>query len=324
MAILRIQLFGKFQISRNGAPVAGLDAARLRELLAYLLVHRNRTLARENLAGLFWGEYSKERARKYLRQSLWQLSTILESKESKHQWLWVEPEWVQFRSDQGLWLDVDEFESVLQQSAVSKRQRDGNASPTVQENGSLGEELPLWQKLREAADLYRGEFLPGCYQDWCIFERERLQDLYLKLLDELMDACEASEEFELGLEYGMRVLRYDKARERTHRRLMRLYFLSGDRTGALRQYQRCLMALTEELDIEPTQLTRTLVEQIRSGTVHPEPRIYLSAASSPDPKKLAEVLVHLNSLRQVFQTLQKQVTQDIHVVEQLLQEKTGE
>ena len=40
------------------------------------------------------------------------------------------------------------------------------------------------------------------------------------------------------LAYGARILHCDRARERTHRRLMRLHFLAGDRTAALRQYPR--------------------------------------------------------------------------------------
>ena len=37
--------------------------------------------------------------------------------------------------------------------------------------------------------VYRGDLLEGCYQDWCLFERERLQNAYLAMLDKLMVRC---------------------------------------------------------------------------------------------------------------------------------------
>jgi DNA-binding SARP family transcriptional activator len=44
---------------------------------------------------------------------------------------------------------------------------------------------------------------------------------------------------------------------------MRLTCLAGDRSGALRQYECCRVALWEELGVEPTQKTKTLLQQIQ-------------------------------------------------------------
>src|SRR5262249_56752701 len=92
------------------------------------------------------------------------------------------------------------------------------------------------EALRNAVTLYQGDLLEGCYHDWCVYERERLQSDYLSMLDKLMSWCEAHRDYEAGLQYGHRVLRYERARECTHRRLMRLYYLPGDPTPALPQY----------------------------------------------------------------------------------------
>ncbi|NIN69138.1 MAG: hypothetical protein GTO63_31510, partial [Anaerolineae bacterium] len=81
----------------------------------------------------------------------------------------------------------------------------------------------------------------------CLYERERLQNMYLAILDKLVSYSEVQGAYEAGLGYGSRILSYDGARERTHRRLMRLYYLAGDRTAALRQYDSCVEALRREL-----------------------------------------------------------------------------
>ncbi len=63
-------------------------------------------------------------------------------------------------------------------------------------------------------DLYRGDLLEGWYQEWCLFERERLQNAYMLMLDKLMGYCEAHSEYEQGLVYGDLILRLDHASER--------------------------------------------------------------------------------------------------------------
>jgi DNA-binding SARP family transcriptional activator len=45
---------------------------------------------------------------------------------------------------------------------------------------------------------------------------------------------------------------------------MRLYYLAGDRTTALREYERCVRALQREFDLPPMQATVDLYEQIRT------------------------------------------------------------
>ncbi len=122
--------------------------------------------------------------------------------------------------------------------------------------------------LQQAVDLYQGDLLEGWYQEWCISERERFQAIYLLLLNKLVQYCEIHRKCEIGLVFGEKLLRHDRAYERAHRQMMRLYFLAGDRTGALRQYQRCAVALKEELDVEPSERTVLLYEQIKTEHFH--------------------------------------------------------
>ena len=88
----------------------------------------------------------------------------------------------------------------------------------------------------------------------------------LMLLDKLVQYCEIHQKYDAGLAYGWQILRHDHAYERAHRQLMRLYALSGDRTQALHQYQRCVNALQVELGVEPSARTRQLYDQIQADT----------------------------------------------------------
>ena len=128
-----------------------------------------------------------------------------------------------------------------------------------------------FEAMQYAVDLYRGDLLEGWYQDWCIFERERFQMMNLMLLDKLVQYCEISHKYDTGLAYSWQILRHDHAYERAHRQIMRLYSMSGDRTQALHQYERCVKALHDELGVEPSARTNQLYEQIQLDTFVPSP-----------------------------------------------------
>ncbi|MCA9932357.1 MAG: bacterial transcriptional activator domain-containing protein, partial [Anaerolineales bacterium] len=78
---------------------------------------------------------------------------------------------------------------------------------------------------------------------------------------------ESQQAYDQAIVCGQQILCYDRARERTHRRLMRSYYLSGDRTGALRQYERCCTVLEDELQVQPDHRTQFLFEQIQNDAL---------------------------------------------------------
>lgn len=250
MARLSVSLFGKLSLRLNGHPLPGFDARKLQQLLCYLLLHRNHPQSREVLASLFWGDHSTEQSKKHLRQTLWQLQSTLtrEQQPIDNSLLTVDAEWVGLQSSADLWLDVAEFEDAF--------------TPVQDVRGhDLGFERA--RLLEAAVQLYQGDLLEGWYDDWCLFERERLQNIFLAMLDKLMGHCEANDQHETAIVYGTRILSFDRAREHTHRALMRLQYLAGNRTAALRQYERCSTALEEELGVKPSRSTCSLYEEIK-------------------------------------------------------------
>ena len=135
------------------------------------------------------------------------------------------------------------------------------------------------------------------------------------MLDKLMNYAEKHREYESGFAYGSKILRLDRASERTHRHLMLLQYMAGDRTAALRQYERCVTALQEELDVKPQRRTTALYEQIRAdGINNPEPIAAKSGSSATAPQP--EILSRLRRLQLVLAAVQKRVQLDIKAVEQ--------
>ncbi|MCH9039149.1 MAG: hypothetical protein IIC23_07120 [Chloroflexi bacterium] len=284
MSKLNISLFGRFHVDYQGAPVtAHLEARKVQELFAYLLLHRERSHSREALADLLWGENSSAQARKYLRQSLWQLQSALKMDDGfpGDDCLSVDSEWVGINPDTEFALDIREFETAYE---------------SVQGRSGADLDPQTAHQLAKAVELHRGNLLEGWYHDWCIFERERLQGMHLAMLNKLMMHFETIEEYEIGLVYGQRILTFDRAHERTHWRMMRLHYLAGDRTAALRQYERCVTALEEELGVKPAKWTASLYDQIKADQLGDETHFSdVSEGSSGQVNRLQSLLVEFQS-----------------------------
>jgi len=299
MSSVCIRLFGKFSAQFAAQKIEGLEAPRLQELFSYLLLYRGRPHARETLAALLWGDSPTATSKKYLRQALWQLQSALnpDAAPAARHLLVVEPDWIQIDPDASLWLDVAEFEHSF--SLVQ-----GVQGSELEEAGA--------RSLEEAVALYRSDLLEACYEDWCIYERERLQNMFLAMLDKLMSYCESHDLYENGLEYGCRILACDRAREHTHRRLMRLHYLAGNRTAALRQYERCVAALQEELGVKPAKRTTDLYDHVRADSLDgaSSTRQAEEPASSPP-----EALGRLRQIRSLLVDIQREIQKDIQAVE---------
>ena len=271
-------------------------------MLSYLLIHRDKPHSREALASLLWGDTSTEKSKKYLRQALWHLHGALNS-DNGHgtHVLLVEHDWLSLNPCSDLWTDVADFERAFAGAeGIAGRQLDAEKA----------------QALRDAVLLYSDDLLPGYYQDWILFERERLQNMYLLMLDKLIVHLQFQGEYEVAQGYAATILRYDAARERTHRQLMHLYSLAGDRTSALRQFERCVLALKQELGVKPERKTVELYERIKSDQMgHSEsPDNIFSAPQTPTS---SDILTRLKQLQAIVSGVQRRIQRDIKSIEAL-------
>lgn len=299
--MLCVNLFGKLDIRYADGEFRGCDSRKSKELFAYLLLNRDRPHAREKLASLLWGDHcTTTQSRKYLRNALWQLRSGLDDRSefAESRLLVVEPDWIQLNSVSMLHLDVKIFEAAY--TAV-----EGVSGYSLGRQGA--------HRLDQALQLYRNDLLESWYQDWCLQERERMLGMYLIMLDKMMAYCESHHQFERGLAYGHIVLQRYRARECAHRRMMRLYYLSGDRSRALRQYERCVGALRDELDVRPSERTTELYEQVCTD------RLELSPPPMEGNQEVVEdVLWSLQVLEANLSDLQKQVERAVKTVRMAL------
>ncbi|MFQ6059480.1 MAG: AAA family ATPase, partial [Anaerolineae bacterium] len=132
--------------------------------------------------------------------------------------------------------------------------------------------------LQQAADLHRGPFLagfslPGCaeFEAWAAQEQRAFEQLYLKALTVLLEERTAGGEYEAAIACALRYLETDDLAEDVHRRLIELYAAAGDRSAALRQFERCAAALERELGVSPLPQTRAVYQAVLEDQPPPRP-----------------------------------------------------
>ena len=261
---LRIQLFGTVQVFHDGRPQDSRLIHAVQSLLAWLLLQRKKTHARETLAGLFWGEQDETRARSCLSTALWRLRQVLEPKGiPRGTYLIAQSDAVGFNCASDYWLDVAAFEDGVERHLPGSAKRDAAFD---------------WSHAEDAVACYTGDLLEGFYDDWALRERERLRMLYLDSLGTLLHHYSETGALEPALRCGRQILVLDPLREDIHRAVIRLHVRNGHRALALKQYESCRAALEEELGVEPMEETRALCADLLAGAkIDPRPATLASA-----------------------------------------------
>ena len=144
------------------------------------------------------------------------------------------------------------------------------------------------EALQRAVDLYRGPFLAGFslpaspeFEAWVNQERYAAERRYLEALAALMDRRAASGEYASAIACARRYLETDDLAEEVHRRLIELYAAAGDRSAALRQFERCAVILERELGVSPLPETRAVYQAILAHQPLPEQTAPLAWATLP-------------------------------------------
>jgi DNA-binding SARP family transcriptional activator len=238
---------------RGETQVSQLPIHQAQRLLGYFLLHRGQAHSRSTLSSLFWGGSPEEQARKCLRTTLWRLRGFLEPQAgSKGTFLDTAGDEIGFSAHASCWLDVEEFEYLLA----------GLPPADAPQAGAAPAERDVLGALTRAVELYQGDLLEGWHDEWLLYERERLQGMFLNALRQLMDCHLRQGAYAEALSCGQRILSYDPLLEAVHRDMMRLHCLAGNRPLALRQYRLCHEILARELAIEPMEETTALYTRI--------------------------------------------------------------
>jgi DNA-binding SARP family transcriptional activator len=185
---------------------------------------------RSFLAGLLWPKSSETQAAGNLRTTVWCISHAF-------------PRLLQAGADT---LELDgsvRVDVATLQRHVARMQ----AQPAAQIPDSYLDHLS------------RAELLPGWYDDWVIFEQERLRQLRLSTLEFLARQQLAAGEPGSAVIAAISAASIEPLRESAHLLLVQAHLAAGNRAAAVRAYTMFATRLEGELGVKPSSQLSDLV-----------------------------------------------------------------
>lgn len=234
--MLEVRLLGQFDVRFDGEPIK-VHSRPAQSLLAYLVLNAGISHRRERLAGLLWPDSAEANARSYLRQTLWRIRKALTAYPLPlRDYLQTDDISISFDEQSDYWLD---------------------AASVLMRNKSWSEE-----ELIKIVSVYRGELLPGFYDEWVYLERERLRAAFENKMKLLLEALLNAGHFDDVLHWGEHWISLGYVPETAYRALMVAQVAMGDTSSAAAIYNRCVKNLNRELGVEPSRETQVVYETI--------------------------------------------------------------
>lgn len=225
----------------KGEPLPPLRYRKDLWLLAYLTLHRDRPLPRQEIAALFWPDAGESQALYSLRRSLTNLRRALGPEASRL----VAP------SPSTVRLDLTDAACDLLAFDAACARAAGPADAADPE-----------ESLRQAVRLYGGPLLPDCREEWAHAERGAREQSYLSALERLARITQEKGQPAEAAGWLRLLLATDPYRETASQSLMQALADCGDRAAVTQVYRDLHLRLGRDLNASPASETVALYESL--------------------------------------------------------------
>ena len=159
-----IEILGRFEMTLDDGATTEIPRRKMASLLAWLILHPGRFYTRDFLAELLWPEDPPDSSQDRFRHTLVEIRRLLEpTPELRGVALTIDRNGVKLNQG-AITSDAEEFQQALDGALSSDNSVSRLAS------------------LIEAIRVYKGDLLPGFYEDWIVHERIRLSDEFITSL----------------------------------------------------------------------------------------------------------------------------------------------
>ena len=257
--MLHMSLLGEQAIIDNRAGSVQVRSSRAVALVAFLAVHAGSPQARQRIAGLLWPESTDAQALTNLRRELHHLRRVLGDDGS----LVVTPRELCWRDTKTCRVDVRVFD-IERKAALAA--------------AAAGDDGGILRHAAAAIAAYRGELLPGGYEDWLLDARSQLERQCVDLCDLVGAARARTGDLAGAVEAARRRVQLQPLEEAGYRTLMELQADMGDRAGAVSTYHHCASVLERELGVAPDPATHKAFQRLMAQA---RPAAQSPAAANP-------------------------------------------
>lgn len=210
-------------------------------ILAYFLLHPQKGFTWEEIASWAWPDSPASVAHKMCKNTFSKIRTC--APELKQAILYRDGRY-HLNSDLRVRVDVWEFFDLLSQASAETEE----------------DKIGFFER---AVVLYGGPLLPGFYQTWIDNLRNTLKYQYLQVLGLLSKRYATKGDYEKSVAYCLKYLGLDELDEEVHRLLISNYIQLGQKSKALKQYEKLRKVLRKEYKKEPSPETTSLLKSLR-------------------------------------------------------------
>lgn len=251
---LTVSMLGHIDIVRDPARPLAADAwttKRARDILCFIVSRPHHRAAKDVIIDTFWGETDFEAVEKNFHPTISHIRKALNSNQAlKQNFLLYRGGDYQLNPEFAYRIDTVEFDRLLAQGEAARR--GGNVEECI-------------KQFREAAALYRGEFMSGVYDEWVDEQRAYYREQQLRILEVLAEFAQKREEWSESLKLAQAILREDPFREDIHLLAMLAQARSGNRVAVKEQYENLRKLLKQELGVEPAPETQHAFRRLMSS-----------------------------------------------------------
>jgi SARP family transcriptional regulator, regulator of embCAB operon len=236
---VRISMTERLAVEANGTK---LDEPRFpgrqgRILFAYLAAQHGRSVPRDELAELLWGERLPATWEKALRVLMTKLRALLDECGLEGSSVLTSAfGCYRLTLPADAWIDVDAAASAVERGEAALAAEDLDEARAQASTG---------------AELARRVFLPGEDGRWVEDQRRDLRDVLVRALECLRDAALAEGTLGNAVRHAAEITELEPFRETSYRALMQAHVAAGNPAEALRVYERCRRFLADELGAYP-------------------------------------------------------------------------
>ncbi len=250
---VELAVLGPLALRRGGEDVTGGDLRRerVRELLAFLVLHRKAT--RKAIVAALWPDLDERSGANNLRVTLTYLLRLLEPDRAAGEppyTVRIDGQDVRLVAGTALRIDTDAFDEHV----MAARNAEGEGAPSV-----------ALDHLLAAAHLYRGDLFADVPEaEWLAFDRDHYRRQFVAAATRAGQLLVGSGDLDRAEAVGRAAISADPWAEDAHAVLVAAAVARSDRAAARRALERCETALAE-LGVEPSDEVRRLARRVRGS-----------------------------------------------------------
>jgi LuxR family transcriptional regulator, maltose regulon positive regulatory protein len=250
---VELAVLGPLALRRGGENVTGgeLRRERVRELLAFLVLHRKAT--RKAIVAALWPDLDERSGANNLRVTLTYLLRLLEPDRAAGEPAYtvrIDGQDVRLVAGTALRIDTDAFDEHV----MAARSAEGEGTPSV-----------ALDHLLAAAHLYRGDLFADVPEaEWLAFDRDHYRRQFVAAATRAGQLLVGLGDLDRAEAVGRAAISADPWAEDAHAVLVAAAVARSDRAAARRALERCETALAE-LGVEPSDEVRRLARRVRGS-----------------------------------------------------------